>query len=78
MVSAEIYFLSGEQRIIYYQVDRRKTMDCSKCIYGYYYDTCNAEWKSKEQYNSMLQSQKCPYYNEGHKIYLERIIGDKS
>lgn len=45
-------------------------MDCTECIYGLYYDTCNADWKNDE-YQEMLKRHECPYYKEGHRIFKE-------
>ncbi len=47
-------------------------MNCLECIYGYYYDTCNADWADKT-YAKMLKEHKCPYYNYGHNEYLKVV-----
>lgn len=49
-------------------------MNCEQCIYGYYYDTYNANWVSKQQYEKMLKQRKCPQYLDGHKMYLDHIV----
>jgi len=48
-------------------------MDCTKCIYGYYYDTCNATWENNKQYNVMLETQKCLYFSYGHEQYQKVV-----
>lgn len=45
--------------------------DCSQCIYSYYYDTCNASWKSARQYENAVVQHICPFYEYGHGAYLE-------
>lgn len=47
-------------------------MDCTECIYGQYYDTCNADWKNDE-YQIMLRRHECPYYKEGHRMFEEMV-----
>lgn len=49
-------------------------MNCEECIYGYYYNTCNAKWDDEISYKKMLKTYRCPYYSEGHKMYLTHII----
>lgn len=53
-------------------------MNCEQCIYGYYYDTCNANWVDKQQYENMLKQHKCPYYQDGHKMYLDHIVSEET
>lgn len=51
---------------------------CDQCIYGYHYDFCNANWTSKKQYDKMLKKYKCPYYSDGHKMYLDHITSEET
>lgn len=53
-------------------------MNCEQCIYGYCYDACNANWVNKQQYEKMLKQHKCPYYSDGHKMYLEYIVSEET
>lgn len=52
-------------------------MNCSRCIYGYYYDTCNANWINKKQYEKNIKQHKCSYYSSGQKMYLDYIASDE-
>lgn len=47
-------------------------MACMKCIYGYYFGTCNANF-DKESYEKMLRTHKCPFYRQGHEEYNKLI-----
>lgn len=52
-------------------------MNCQLCIYGYFFDTCNASWIDQRQYDEAIKCHKCPHYEEGHKQYLSQIGRDQ-
>jgi len=32
----------------------------------------------KQQYENMLKQHKCPYYQDGHKMYLDHIVSEET
>ena len=74
VVDNDVYdlILNGNYKILFEKVYGGDLMDCTKCIYGYYYDTCNADWKNGE-YQNMLKTHICPFFSEGNKMYFEQV-----
>lgn len=45
-------------------------MGCDKCIFEYFYGSCNHEWNGDE-YPQMLKVGQCPFSEEGRRLLDE-------
>lgn len=59
-------------RLIRLAEESNKNYDCSKCVYGCFYTTCNYDWEDGE-YQKMLADRCCSHYEDGRDRLLKMM-----